>query len=187
MAKRGRGALAALLTASLSWSCGYAFEEPPEVESPEPSSCQASVVGVWHAKQFVESLQTWLDYTLTIRQVEDSKTQLEGMIVLEQWYGPETESVRGPCEGRPQAVFSLDAVGKWHAQRRLLEFHGTRWQLDKELCSDGEPWEYWLDHFKGVVDEDGKSFEAVINDGPPDWPEVPMVFRRQSCGDQESI
>jgi hypothetical protein len=183
MLKRSRVELAVLLTATLSWSCGYGYgygyEEPSE--TPTRTACQESVAGVWHGKTYSKAREQWVEFTLTIRQVEGSATKLEGEIVNALWVGPETETVRGPCEGRAQLVVSMDARGKHQNQK--LEFYGTRWKLEQELCSDGQPWEYHLDRFTGTVDEDGNMFNAVVSDAG--GPDETIVFYRQSCDEQE--
>lgn len=125
--------------------------------------------------------QEWVRFTLTIRRVEGSETELEGEMVNESWYGPKTESIRGPCAGRLQYIVAMEAKGTYVGDE--VEFHGTSWRMEEALCAVGPGFRYNLDRFSGVIDHEIEEFQSLNNDGGR-YINVPTVFRRVSCGDQ---
>ncbi len=151
---------------------------------PPPAACKDPVTGVWQSHSWNEMYQEWGRFTLTIRRVEGSETELEGEIINESWYGPKTEVTRGPCVGRMQYIVSMTAAGSYVDGR--VEFHGTTWTLEEELCAIGLGFGYNLDRFSGIIDHDLQEFQSVNNDGGR-YIDVPTVFRRVSCDDREEI
>lgn len=151
---------------------------------PPPAACKDPVTGVWQSHAFNEMYQEWGRFTLTIRRVQDSDTQLEGEIVNESWYGPKSESVRGPCVGRIQYVVSMHAQGSYVGE--TVEFHGIDWTMEEALCAIDGSFGYNLDRFTGVIDHDIQEFQSVNNDGGR-YVDVPTVFRRVSCDDSEAV
>jgi len=151
---------------------------------PPPAACKDPVAGVWQSHAFNEMYQEWGRFTLTIRRVEGSETELEGEILNESWYGSKAESVRGPCVGRLQYLVSMTAAGSYADGE--VEFHGTSWKMEDELCAVDGSFGYNLDRFSGVIDHDIQEFQSVNNDGGR-YIDVPTVFRRVSCDDQEDI
>lgn len=151
---------------------------------PPPASCQDPVAGVWQSHSFNEMYQEWGRFTLTIRRTEDSETELVGEIINESWYGPKSESVRGPCVGRLQYIVSMKAAGSYRDGR--VEFHGLEWRFEDKLCAVNEYFGYNLDRFSGVIDHDIQEFQSVNNDGGR-YIDVPTVFRRVSCDDSQAL
>jgi hypothetical protein len=151
---------------------------------PPPAACKDPVTGVWQSHAFNEMYQEWGRFTLTIRRVQGSDTELEGEIVNESWYGPDTESVRGPCVGRLQYLVTMHARGTY--TDKTVEFHGIDWTMAEALCAVDGSFGYNLDRFTGVIDHDLQEFQSMNNDGGR-YINVPTVFRRVSCDDVEAV
>lgn len=151
---------------------------------PPPAACKDPVAGVWQSHAFNEMYQEWGRFTLTIRRVEASDTELEGEIVNESWYGPETEVTRGPCLGRLQYIVSMTAEGTIHDGD--VEFHGTSWRMEDALCAVDDSFGYNLDRFSGKIDYEIQEFQSINNDGGR-YIDVPTVFRRVSCDDTQDV
>ena len=149
---------------------------------PPPAACKDPVAGVWQSHSFNEMYQEWGRFTLTIRRTEPGAPTLEGTIVNESWYGPKTESIRGPCVGRLQYLVSMDAEGSFADGK--VEFHGLTWKMEEELCAVDLGFGYNLDRFSGTIDYDLQEFQSINNDGGR-YIDVPTVFRRVSCDDHE--
>lgn len=148
---------------------------------PPPAECKDPVAGVWQSHTFNEMYQEWSRFTLTIRRSPDSDAELEGEMVNESWYGPNTEVVRGPCVGRLQYLVSMKATGSYLQGR--IDFWATEWTLDEALCAVDSGFGYNLDHFTGQIDPDLQEFQSIANDGGR-YINVPTVFRRISCNDE---
>jgi hypothetical protein len=189
-------ALLVALTAGLTMFPGRGAATIAEQRArlPPPAACKDPVSGVWQSHSFNEMYQEWGRFTLTIRRVglvvtpgtraEKSDTQLVGEIVNESWYGPKTESVRGPCLDRMQYIVSMNAEGTYTG--KTVEFHGIDWKMEEALCSIGFGFGYNLDRFTGVIDHDIQEFQSTNNDGGR-YIDVPTVFRRVSCDDTEDV
>jgi hypothetical protein len=179
-------ALLLVLTAGLTMFPGRGDATIAEQRArlPPPAACKDPVSGVWQSHAFNEMYQEWGRFTLTIRRVPGNDTQLVGEIVNESWYGPETESVRGPCVGRVQYVVSMKAEGSYVGE--TVEFHGIEWKMEEALCSIDAFFGYNLDRFTGVIDHDIQEFQSTNNDGGR-YIDVPTVFRRVSCDDTEDV
>lgn len=179
-------ALLVVLTAGLTLAPGRGRATIAEQRArlPPPAACKDPVSGVWQSHAFNEMYQEWGRFTLTIRRVEGNETALEGEIVNESWYGPKTETVRGPCMGRLQYIVSMKAEGNYVGG--IVEFHGTSWKMEEELCGVDGSFGYNLDRFTGVIDHDIQEFQSTNNDGGR-YIDVPTVFRRVSCDDAPDI
>jgi hypothetical protein len=149
---------------------------------PPPAMCKDPVAGAWQSHAWNEMYEEWGRFTLTIRRVKDSETELEGEILNESWYGPKTESTRGPCVGRMQYIVSMEGAGTYVDGE--VEFHGTSWKMEEALCAIDWGFGYNLDRFRGKIDHDIQEFQSVNNDGGR-YIDVPTVFRRVSCDDRE--
>ncbi|MFV8749963.1 hypothetical protein ACNOYE_05400 [Nannocystaceae bacterium ST9] len=147
---------------------------------PPPAECQDPVTGVWQSHSFNEMYQEWGRFTLTIRRKPGSETELEGEMVNESWYGPQTEVQRGPCVGRLQYLVSMTASGSYVDGR--IDFWGNEWKLEEALCAVDYGFGYNLDRFSGQIDPELQEFQSVNNDGGR-YVNVPTVFRRTSCSD----
>lgn len=148
---------------------------------PPPADCKDPVAGVWQSHMYNEMYQEWSRFTLTIRRSADDPAALAGEMVNESWYGPPTESVRGPCLGRMQYLVSLNATGTYVDGR--IDFWGIDWKMEEALCGVDGGFGYNLDHFSGQIDPDLQEFQSIANDGGR-YINVPTVFRRVSCDDQ---
>ncbi len=151
---------------------------------PPPATCKDPVTGVWQSHSFNSMYQEWGRFTLVVRRVEDDETKLVGEIVNESWYGPKTESTRGPCVGRIQYLVGMEAEGTYSGDR--VEFHGTSWKMEDALCAVDGSFGYNLDQFEGTIDHDIEEFQSVNNDGGR-YVDVPTVFRRVSCDDVAAL
>ena len=170
------------IAASLSLIPGQAPATIAEQRArlPPPAECRDPVTGVWQSHSFNTMYQEWGRFTLTVRRVEGDDTRLEGEIVNESWYGPDTETNRGPCLGRLQYIVSMNATGTYIGD--AVEFHGLDWKMDDALCAVDWGFGYNLDRFSGVIDHEIQEFQSTNNDGGR-YIDVPTVFRRVSCDD----
>jgi len=181
-----RGLTACLIGALAAGLSLYSSPAPATVADqrarlPPPAACKDPVSGVWQSHAWHELYEEWGRFTLTVRRVEGSETALEGEMINESWYGPNTESIRGPCVGRIQYIVSMTAEGSYIDG--AVEFHGTSWKMDEALCAVDQWFGYNLDRFSGVIDHDIQEFQSVNNDGGR-YIDVPTVFRRVSCDDR---
>ncbi len=148
---------------------------------PPPAACKDPVAGVWQSHAYNQDWGEWGRFTLTIRRTKDSETELEGEMLNESWYGPETEVTRGPCVGRLQYLVSMPAKGSYVDGR--IEFFGTEWKMEEAYCAVDFGFGYNLDRFSGQIDPELQEFQSVNNDGGR-YINVPTVFRRVSCNDE---
>jgi hypothetical protein len=183
---RTQGIGAALLVAftvalTLTPRPAPATVEEQRARLPPPAECPDPVEGVWRSHAFNERWGEWNIFTLTVERTEPGSSELKGTISNQAWYGPNTESVRGPCEGRLQYLVSMDAQGT--VTDGTISFGGVgAWRLDEMYC--GEPtFGYNLDQFSGVIDPEILEFQSVNNDGGR-YVNVPTVFRRVECLDR---
>ncbi|NVB37591.1 hypothetical protein G6O69_07090 [Pseudenhygromyxa sp. WMMC2535] len=187
---RGRrvlaGAAFAALVIGLTLTPGRAPATVAEQRArlPPPATCKDPVAGVWQSHAYNPMYEEWGRFTLTIRRVEGSETELEGEILNESWYGPKTETVRGPCRNRLQYLVSMDAVGSYRDGE--VEFHGLSWKMEDAICAVTNAFGYNLDRFSGTIDHEIQEFQSVNNDGGR-YVDVPTVFRRVSCDDSEDV
>jgi hypothetical protein len=174
--------LIALLAAGLSVVPGRAPATIAEQRArlPPPAACKDPVAGVWQSHAWNSMYEEWGRFTLTIRRVEGSATALVGEMINESWYGPKTETTRGPCVGRLQYIVSMEAEGSY--TDGTVEFHATSWKMEEALCAVDWGFGYNLDRFSGVIDHELQEFQSVNNDGGR-YIDVPTVFRRVSCDD----
>jgi hypothetical protein len=178
--------LALTITLTLAPGRGSATIAEQRARLPPPAACKDPVSGVWQSHSFNEMYQEWGRFTLTVRRVPDSDTQLEGEIINESWYGPKTENVRGPCVGRIQYIVSMPGEGSYEGAGKAVDFRGTSWKMENPLCGVDDGFGYNLDHFSGVIDHEIQEFQTVNNDGGR-YVDVPTVFRRISCDDAPDI
>ncbi|MFO7565267.1 MAG: hypothetical protein R6X02_21675 [Enhygromyxa sp.] len=185
---RARSVLGVLLVTSLAAGLSlYPGRAPATIAEqrarlPPPAACKDPVSGVWQSHSWNPMYEEWGRFTLTIRRVEGSETELEGEMLNESWYGPETEVTRGPCVGRLQYLVSMKAAGSYH--NGTVEFHGLEWKMEEALCAVDWTFGYNLDRFSGTIDHDIQEFQSVNNDGGR-YIDVPTVFRRVSCDDRQ--
>jgi hypothetical protein len=184
---RARSVLSAVLIAGLAAGLSlYPGRAPATIAEqrarlPPPAACKDPVAGVWQSHSWNSMYEEWGRFTLTIRRVEGSETELVGEMLNESWYGPETEVVRGPCVGRLQYLVSMKAAGSY--VDGTVEFHGLEWKMEEKLCAVDAWFGYNLDRFSGKIDHDIQEFQSVNNDGGR-YIDVPTVFRRVSCDDK---
>ena len=188
--RRTRSLLGVALVVSFAIGLGlYPGQAPATIAEqrarlPPPAACKDPVSGVWQSHSWNEMYQEWGRFTLTIRRVEGSETELLGEITNESWYGPKSEVTRGPCVGRMQYLVTMEGAGSYRDGE--VEFHGTSWKLAAELCAVDLGFGYNLDRFLGRIDHDIQEFQSVNNDGGR-YIDVPTVFRRVSCDDREEV
>jgi hypothetical protein len=152
--------------------------EEQRARLPPPADCEDPVAGVWRSHAFNQMWSEWNIFTLTVRRTEPGASTLTGTITNEAWYGPPTETQRGPCEGRLAYLVSMDAVGMVVDGR--ISFGGTgQWRLDESYCGESD-FGYNLDQFSGQIDPERFEFQSVNNDGGR-YIDVPTVFRRVEC------
>ncbi len=179
-APRIRTALFVVFTAALTLSPrrAPATVEEQRARLPPPAQCPDDVEGVWRSHAYNERWGEWNIFTLTVERVEGDATQLRGTIANQAWYGPSTESARGPCEGRLAYLVSMDAQGALVDGR--ISFGGVgAWRIDELYCGQDD-FGYNLDQFSGAIDPELAEFQSVNNDGGR-YINVPTVFRRVAC------
>jgi hypothetical protein len=183
-AHRPRTLLFVAFTAALTLSPrrAPATVEEQRARLPPPAQCPDPVQGVWRSHAFNEMWGEWNIFTLRVERVPGSESELKGIITNEAWYGPATESVRGPCESRLQYLVSMDAQGTIVDDKIAFGGIGT-WRLDQLFCGTAD-FGYNLDRFAGTIDLELLEFQSVNNDGGSAVNE-PTVFRRIACFDDQ--
>jgi hypothetical protein len=151
--------------------------EEQRARLPPPAECPDPVEGIWRSHNYNGRDGDWNIFTLTVRRTEAGGSRLKGSITNETWYGPETESVRGPCRGTLQYLVSMDAQGS--VIDGNIDFGGVgEWRLDELFC--GRLGGYNLDQFSGHIDPELLEFQTVNNDGGR-YVNMKTVFRRVRC------
>ena len=137
------------------------------------------VEGIWKAHRHRAEFRAWRIFTLTIRKVDGSETELVGTIRNQGWIGGRDAEEPGPCRGQQNHwIVSTDARGTIRGNEVVFSGVG-QWRLDQVLCGRG-PGGYNLDSFSGTIDPELEEFQSVNNDGGRDV-NVPTVFRRIRC------
>ncbi len=146
---------------------------------PPPAECDTNTVeGVWKSHQYSPRYWEWTEFTLVIRKVPGSETDLIGTITNHSWQAPKSEEQPGPCRSHLRYIVSMKGKGKFKDGK--IQFGGTTWKLDKVLCGSSRGFGYNLDNFTGTVDFERQEFQTVNNDGGRAVNE-PTVFRRIKC------
>jgi hypothetical protein len=177
-------ALAAVVAGFLLWpriSPGTVAEQRSRL--PPPAECVDPVAGVWRSHSYDAPYTEWLQFTLEVRRVEGSETELTGEITNHFWYGGPEDSEPTPCYGDIHAVVHMEARGSFDPETAWVEFGGTEWELEELRC--GYLYGYNLDNFSGRIDYDLQEFQSVNNDGGRSVND-PTVFRRIDCFDDEN-
>ncbi len=152
---------------------------------PPPVACESEIEGLWKAHTYNRRYRRWTEFTLQIRRVAGSETELEGKIFNHTWYGNSEQEQPGPCQGRQRWRVSMNAEGSY--RKGEVRFKGTFWKFDELLCGRLSPaWGYNLDFFSGKVDRGLQEFQSVNNDGGLAV-NVPYVFRRIGCLDMKPV
>jgi hypothetical protein len=146
---------------------------PPPAECPDDP-----VAGEWLAHTYEPELDRWQKTKLVIFREAAGSTRLKGTIVNESWWGPETETEPGPCDGEPHMTVSMDADGDSAGGNILFAGKGT-WRLDADVCTPFNG-TYYLDRFSGTIDPAIQEFQSENNDGGTAI-HLPVVFRRIRC------
>jgi hypothetical protein len=148
---------------------------------PPPAQCPDPVAGIWKSHSYSEVYSDWTIFTLDVRRVDGSPSELSGTITNEQWIGAPEQSQPGPCTGNLHYKVSMDALGS--VKDGHIAFGGVgEWRMDAVLCGDFSYGGYNLDRFTGDIDPELLEFQSVQNDGGRAV-NVPVVFRRVQCLD----
>ena len=176
--------LAALCVASAWLWPGrmHATIEEQRARLPPAAECDDEIVaGVWRAHVYSADYREWGVFTLTIRRVPGSPTELEGTISNHAWGGSPTDEEPPPCsrQERGEYLVSFDARGSVGSDGSIAFGGVGAWRLDHSHCG-GTPAGYNLDRFTGVIDPAILEFQSVNNDGGRAVND-PAVFRRIRC------
>ena len=177
------GLLAALVVAGLvvpRHAPGTIAEQRARL--PPPAFCQDPVEGIWRSHDFHVDWQEWGIFTLEIRRVEGSATELTRQITNRSWYANAKASEPPPCAGELDYLVTMNARGAYDESGRV-EFRGVDWELTRLFCGPRQGFGYNLDVFSGVIDPELQEFQSVNNDGGR-YVNVPTVFRRVECFDE---
>jgi hypothetical protein len=154
--------------------------EEQRARLPPPATCQDPVEGIWKSHDYDPRWGDWTVFTLEVRRVAGSESELEGTILNDTWYGPAEQTEPGPCQGNLRFKISMDAKGT--VVEGTIAFGGVgQWRLDEVVCGS---WDggYNLDNFTGTIDPEIQEFQSVNNDGGRAV-NAPTVFRRIKCFD----
>jgi hypothetical protein len=146
---------------------------------PPPADCGDVVEGEWRSHRYSPQFRDWRIFTLTIRRLPGSETEVVGTIRNQAWDGGPDDEEPGPCGRTPvQWVVSTDARGTIRGNDVVFSGMGA-WRLERVGCGHG-PGGYNLDSFSGTIDPAIEEFQSVNNDGGRAVNE-PTVFRRVRC------
>jgi hypothetical protein len=159
-------------------------EQRARLPPPAEGDClDDPVEGVWKSHAYYPGHGQWYIFTLTIRRVPGSASELTGSVHAHYWIGGPTDEEPPACTpgGYHQTVM-MPANGTVHDLR--IEFGGTSWQVEQAFC--GSPTtSYYPDRFSGLIEPEIQEFQSVNNDGGP-MVNYPTVFRRIRCLDEET-
>lgn len=155
--------------------------EEQRARLPPPATCQDPVEGIWKSHDYDPRWGDWTVFTLEVHRVNGSENELEGLIFNDTWYGDQTQSEPGPCQGNLRFKVSMDARGSVVDGKIMFGGIG-QWRMDEVVCGS---WDggYNLDQFTGTIDPEIQEFQSVNNDGGRAV-NAPTVFRRVKCFDE---
>lgn len=149
---------------------------------PPPAECEDEVAGTWNSHYFFKIQRSWYMFTLEIKRVEGQDNQLTGTITSHFWNGPADEPEPPPCRpGLRRLIVKMPAKGS--VENGVVSFGGLSWTLDKTVCGPSYT-RYNPDNFSGKIDPEIQEFQSVNND-QGDAVNVPVVFRRTDCPDDD--
>lgn len=151
---------------------------------PEAADCgDDPIIGYWRSHQHYPNDRDWTEFTLIIKRVGGSETELTGRIENHAWKGGPEREQPGQCGPDQPYRLKVGMEAKGEIKDDVVRFEGTSWQLDEIVCGDKPMfWTYNLDRFTGKLDKKLQEFQSVNNDGGR-MVNHPTVFRRIRCLD----
>ncbi len=175
-------ALAATVLLSTNDAPGTVSEQRARL--PPPADCgDDPIVGYWRSHQHYPQDLDWTEFTLVIKRVAGSETELLGEIENHAWKGGAEREQPGRCGPEQPYRVRVKMPAKGEIVDDVVRFEGTSWKLDEVVCGDLPlGWYYNLDRFTGKIDPKIQEFQSVNNDGGR-MVNHPTVFRRIRCLD----
>lgn len=154
--------------------------EEQRARLPPPARCEDPVEGVWRAQRYYPEYRDWGVFTLWIRRISPTSSQLVGRVETDYWNGGPAYTSPPPCgPGIQRYIIDQDARGTF--ENGIVDVVSFNVRLRRETCANSFG-AYNADHFTGRIDAARQEFQAVNNDGGRDIDE-PTVFRRIGCFD----
>jgi len=153
-------------------------EQRRRLPPPPENGCTDPIAGDWQSQFWTRG--SWLVRTLRLRRVTPGAPQLNGVELVEAWYGPHTVESRPTCAPGSSIGWYLGEStlsGSFDGAR--IDVQAAPFQLRSILC--GAFNSYSPDHFRGTLESAGTELHTRNDDGRN--PETTVVFRRVSCVD----
>jgi hypothetical protein len=146
--------------------------------------CADPVEGLWVSRRFDPTILDWHLFTMEVRRDAEDPSQLTGRIRTRNWSGSSGDGAPAECAQMGRASYGhrfdltveMTAQGSFDGQS--ISFQGANWAEKARRCGPyGQWYNYHLDHFTGTVLEDGKTIDAVNNDGARAFDEAHTLHR----------
>jgi hypothetical protein len=181
---------------TLAWMVGLALtlgpalapatiEEQRQRLPPPAEACgDDPIAGVWRAHVYYAHVQQWYMTRIEIERdaADASGERLVGSIYSEFWDGGPEHTLPPACDG-PGNRSAVNERATGHARGVALEVDAIDWR-DAAVCGPTS-FGYLLDHFSGTVDIERMEFQSLLNADAPEWQDVPTVFRRIACSQNQ--
>jgi len=149
--------------------------------------CADPVEGIWVSRRFDPTILDWHLFTMEVRRDPSDPTVLHGRIRTRNWSGGSEALAPGACSEMGLASYghrfdlSVEMTAQGSFDGDSFSFQGTHWQEKARPCGPSGSWyQYHLDHFTGSLTEDGKTIDAVNNDGARAFDEA-HTLQRVGC------
>jgi hypothetical protein len=149
--------------------------------------CADPVEGIWVSRRFDPTILDWHLFTMEVRRDPQDPSVLHGRIRTRNWSGGSESLAPVACSEMDRASYghrfdlTVDMVAEGSFDGDTFSFQGTNWHETARSCGPyGQWYSYHLDHFTGSITEDGKTIDAVNNDGARAFDEA-HTLQRVGC------
>lgn len=149
--------------------------------------CADPVEGIWVSRRFDPTILDWHLFTMEVRRAPQDSSVLHGRIRTRNWSGGSESLAPVACSEMERASYghrfdlTVDMTAQGSFDGDTFSFQGDAWHESARSCGPyGQWYQYNLDHFTGSLTEDGKTIEAVNNDGARAFDE-PHTLQRVGC------
>jgi hypothetical protein len=149
--------------------------------------CADPVEGIWVSRRFDPTVLDWHLFTMEVQRDPQDPTKLVGRIRTRNWSGSAEALAPVACDQMERASYghrfdlTVEMTAEGSFDGETFSFMGNHWQEKARSCGPyGQWYQYHLDHFTGSVAEDGKTIDAVNNDGARAFDEA-HTLQRVGC------
>lgn len=149
--------------------------------------CADPVEGIWVSRRFDPTILDWHLFTMEVRRDPQDPSVLHGRIRTRNWSGGSESLAPVACSEMERASYghrfdlTVDMTAQGSFDGETFSFQGDNWHETARSCGPyGQWYQYNLDHFTGSLTEDGKTIDALNNDGARAFDE-PHTLQRVGC------